>query len=63
MFLHAYLIKRSIIHPISFGNVLAVRARTGTVIGGRANQHQRLKFQSHPSMAHISTAAAIITYL
>jgi hypothetical protein len=27
MFLHACLIKRSIIHPISFGNVLAVTAK------------------------------------
>jgi hypothetical protein len=59
MFLHACLIKRSIIHPINFGDVLAVKAREGKVIRGRAYQHQRLKFQSHLSMVYISTTATV----
>jgi hypothetical protein len=46
MFPHACLIKRSIIHSINFGDVLAVKARAGKVSGGRTWQHQRLKLQS-----------------
>jgi hypothetical protein len=59
MFLHACLIKRSIIHSISFGDILVVKARAGKVSGGRAHQHQRLKFPSHLSMAYIGTAATV----
>jgi hypothetical protein len=59
MLFHACLIKRSIIHSINFRDVLAVKARAGILIRGRAYQHQRLKFQSHLSMVYISAAATV----